>query len=72
MKKFFLAIPFVVLVGCGEPTPENHCCTETDCGGILGTLERDKARCLARMVNDLERKVEIMELKMHYECGKTK
>lgn len=71
MKKFFLAIPFAVLVGCGEPTPENHCCTEGDCG-VFGTLYMDEARCLARMVNDLERKVEIMELKMHYECGETK
>ena len=71
MKKIFLAIPFAVLVGCGHPTPENHCCTENDCG-VFGTLYMDKARCLARMVNDLERKVEIMELKMHYECSETK
>ena len=32
----------------------------------------EKAKCLERMVNDLEKKVEIMELKMHYECGETK
>lgn len=71
MKKIFLAIPFAVLVGCGHPTPENHCCTEGDCDGI-STLWEEKAQCLARMVNDLEKKVEIMELKMHYECGETK
>ncbi len=71
MKKILLAIPFAVLVGCGNPTPENHCCTEGDCGGI-STLLEEKAECLERMVNGLERKVEIMELKMHYECGETK
>ncbi|MBR2305805.1 MAG: hypothetical protein IKA48_01090 [Fibrobacter sp.] len=71
MKKIFLAIPFAVLVGCGNPTPENHCCTEGDCG-FFGTLYMEKAKCLERMVNGLEKKVEIMELKMHYECGETK
>ena len=72
MKKILLAIPFAVLVGCGIPTPENHCCTEGDCGGFFGTPYHDKARCLERMVNDLEKKVEIMELKIHYECGEDK
>ena len=71
MKKILLAIPFAVLVGCGQPTPENHCCTGDDCG-VLGTLYIEKAKCLERMVNDLEKKVEIMELKMHYECGAAK
>jgi hypothetical protein len=70
MKKILLAIPFAVLVGCGQPTPENHCCTEGDCA--FGTIYMEKAKCLERMVNGLEKKVEIMELKMHYECGAAK
>jgi hypothetical protein len=71
MKKILLAIPFAVLVGCGIPTPENHCCDDGSCDG-LGTLWQKKALCLERMVNDLEKKVEIMELKIHYECGEAK
>jgi hypothetical protein len=70
MKKILLAIPFAVLIGCGDPTPENRCCTEDNCGGLSTLFE--KTKCLTRMVNDLEKKVEIMELKMHYECGAAK
>jgi len=71
MKKILLAIPFAVLIGCGKPTPENHCCTEGDCGGV-GTIWVEKEKCFEKMVNGLEKKVEIMEIKMHYECGESK
>lgn len=71
MKKILLAITFAVLVGCEQPTPENHCCTNDDCG-VVGPPPIEKVKCLTRMVNGLEKKIEIMELKMQYECGKTK
>lgn len=71
MKKILLAITFAVLVGCEQPAPENRCCSEGGCG-VLGALYMEEAKCLARMVNDLEKKLEIMELKMRYECGEAK
>lgn len=73
MKKILLAIPFAVLVGCsGEaPTPENHCCMEVDCHNFF-TNAPERAKCLYTMVKDLEKKVEVNNLKMHYECGETK
>ena len=70
MKKILLAIPFAALVGCGEPTPENHCCMEGDCGGFLS--DGGKAACLYTMVKDLEREVMVIDLKMqlkrHHDC----
>lgn len=73
MKKILLAIPFAVLVGCsGEaPTPENHCCVEVDCHNFF-IIDQERAKCLYTMVKELEKKVEVSNLKMHYECGETK
>jgi len=63
MKKLLVISSF--LIGCGAPTPENDCCTGNECTAFT---YRSQARCLYEVKKDLEKRIEILELKMHYEC----
>jgi len=66
MNKILIAAAFAVLAGCGNPTPENHCCKEGDCGGV--STYRENSLCLYTMVKDLEKELEVLKLKHEYEC----
>lgn len=72
MKKYLLPFLFIALVGCSDmnATPENRCCMENNCSGVVIPL--DKVKCLYDMVKTLEHKAEIDEIKHRYECGNGK
>lgn len=68
MKKLLLAIPFAILVGCGEPpTPENFCCMEKECKNFW-TIDAEKVKCLYTVAKELEKKNEILDTLLKYRC----
>lgn len=57
------------IIGCSTPTAENRCCTDGTC---LSCLWYEKAECLERYSDKLERELTIIKVKMQYECKEAK
>ena len=69
MTRWIVTLMCVIIFGCSTPTLENRCCTDGTCG-ISYTVER--ALCLEKFTDSLEKELEMQKLKMHYECKEAK